>query len=204
MKRPGATAAVFVALLTGGCAHLADEGDGLTLAERQARLASLPAWEMRGRLAVSSPDGGFQGSFLWHAVNENITLTVRGPFGASVLHVTGTSDALTVTARGDTWELGDPEIELSALLGWWVPVTSLGAWLTGRPDPEWQARSEPGPARTIGALEQRLWRVEYPAWQLREGLLLPRRIDMTHDDLSLRVTVDSFSAQTVAGSAGLN
>lgn len=198
-------AAVLATVLTlGACAHLPVEGDGLSQSERQARLNAMPGWDMRGRVAVSSTAGGFQGSFQWRSMADAIELTVRGPFGAALLNVNGTPESLTVTARGDTWLLGDPEAELSELLGWWMPVASLRTWLIGLPDPAYRAQTEGGPLRTLGALEQRLWRVEYPAYQLSHGLLLPRRIDMRHGELSLRLTVDDFAPHATADSVRLN
>jgi outer membrane lipoprotein LolB len=188
------------AMLLAACAHLPVEGDGFTLAERRAQLDKLAGWDMRGRLAVSTAEDGFSGSFQWRKRDDHVELLIRGPFGAGVLQVSGTRDALTVRARGDTWLLGDPEPELSALLGWWMPVASLDAWLVGMPDAVFPARSEPGTGGTLSAFEQRLWRLEFPLYQLAQGILLPRRIDMSHGDIALRLTVDSFQAAVPAGS----
>jgi len=94
--------------------------------------------------------------------------------------------------------LSDPEAELSALLGWWLPVGSLHAWLLGLTDPAYRASSENGADGTLAAFEQRAWRVVLPTYQLatlsgREpGVLVPRRIDLTHGELKLRLTIDDW------------
>jgi outer membrane lipoprotein LolB len=178
-----------------GCAHLPVGGDGLSFAERRMRLEALDAWEMRGRLAVDTGErGGFQGSFRWQQEADALSLLVRGPFGAGILKVAGSPDALTVTARGDTWRLTDPEAELSALLGWWMPVGSLHAWLIGIPDRGFRARTDVGEDGVVKSLQQRLWQLDYVAYQLSDGVLVPRRIDMSHGSLRLRLTVDSWQA----------
>jgi outer membrane lipoprotein LolB len=94
--------------------------------------------------------------------------------------------------------LADPESQLSELLGWWLPVGSLHAWLLGLPDPSFDAATKPGSDGTLAALDQRLWHVEYPSYQLAPAgsaaMLVPRRVDMTHDELRLRLTIDDWHA----------
>ena len=116
----------------------------------------------------------------------------------------GKPDALLVTARGETRTLTDPETELSELLGWWLPVASLPHWLLGLPDDGFRADTEPGTDGTLAALDQRLWHVAYPTYGLtplastNSEVLLPRRIDLTHGELKLRLTIDDWQPTTVA------
>jgi len=197
---PLVAALVAAAATVVGCAHVRTGTDGLTFEQRRMRLESLASWEMRGRLAVDTPErGGFQGRFEWRQQDDRLRLLVRGPLGGGVLQVVGTPEELEVTARGETWTLGDPEGELSAMLGWWLPVASLRDWLLGLPDRDYRVRVEPGPEGVLESLEQRLWRLDYVTYQLRDGLLIPRRIDMSHGALRVRLTVDSW--RPAAGSA---
>ena len=165
----------------GGCAHLPVGEDGLSYPERQARLE-----------AIDTGERAFQGRFQWHQDADSIELSIRSPLGAGILRVAGPPDRLQVRARGETWELSDPEPELSALLGWWLPVRSLKAWLLGFSDPLFSSKEELGPDRALQSLEQRLWQLTYDSYQLSQGLLLPRRIDLTHGRLELRVIVDRW------------
>lgn len=190
-------ALLAAAWLLGACATLPVGTDGLSLEQRRAQLEGVDSWEMRGRLAIDTGGRAFQGSFNWRQNGNALELAVRGPLGAGVLQVAGAPNALTYTARGETRTLEDPEAELSALLGWWLPVASLPAWLLGLPDPEYRATTKPGADGTLASLDQRLWQVNYAAYQLArpngaKEVLVPRRIDLTHGDLSLRVTVDAW------------
>jgi outer membrane lipoprotein LolB len=182
-----------------GCASLPVGSDGLSFEQRSARLESIDSWEIRGRLAVATPDQSFQGSFRWQQAAETLDLLVRGPLRNGVLQIAGSPSALTVTARGDTRVLADPETQLSELLGWWLPVGSLHAWLLGLPDSGFDAATEPGDDGTLASVDQRLWHVAYPAYQLAPAggssmMLVPRRIDLTHGDLHLRLTIDDWRA----------
>lgn len=194
-------AATLAAALLAACATMHVGSDGLSYEQRRERLEAVPAWDMRGRVAVSAGERAFQASFRWHQDADALELAVRGPLGAGALEVSGTPSALTVTSRGDTRVLSDPETQLSELLGWWLPVASLHAWLLGLPDPAFSAATEPGVDGTLAAFEQRLWRVAFASYQLAppqadagSPLLVPRRIELEHGDLHLRLTVDDWHA----------
>jgi outer membrane lipoprotein LolB len=185
-------------LLISACAQLPVGSDNLSYDARRDTLGAVNAWEMRGRLAVDTGGRAFQGSFDWHQRADALELAVRGPLGAGVLHVEGTPRNMTFTARGETRTLTDPEPELSALLGWWLPVGSLHAWLLGLTDAKFRASTESGADGTLAAFEQRQWRVTVPTYQLATvagrtpGVLVPKRIDLAHGELKLRLTIDEW------------
>jgi outer membrane lipoprotein LolB len=177
-----------------GCAHAPVGQDEFSYPERRSYLEQLDGWSLRGRIAVDTGEQAFQGSFQWQQSMDSLDLSIRGPLGTGVLQVAGPSDHLTVRARGETWELTDPESELSALLGWWLPVRSFSAWLLGFPDPEFAAETTLGPGDALQSLAQRRWNLTYESYRLADGILLPRRIDLAHQDLELRVIVDRWQS----------
>jgi outer membrane lipoprotein LolB len=183
------------------CATMPVGSDGLSYEQRRDRLEAVSTWDMRGRVAVSAGERAFQASFRWHQDADALDLAVRGPLGAGALEVNGTPSGLTVTSRGDTRVLSDPEAQLSELLGWWLPVGSLHAWLLGLPDPKFDAATKPGTDGTLASFEQRLWRVAFASYQLTPAktdagapLLVPHRIDLEHGNLKLRLTIDDWHA----------
>jgi outer membrane lipoprotein LolB len=188
-----ATAALGAAVLA-GCAHVAVEPrqDGLTFAERRMRLEAISAWEMRGRIAISTGQRGLQGSFVWQQNDGRLDVSMHGPLGAGALEVSGSPAQLTVTTRGERHVLEDPETDLSELVGWWMPVESLPHWLLGLPDPRYPAELDLGRGTALDSLGQRLWQVDFVSYELRAGMLMPSRIDMSHEDLQLRITVDTW------------
>jgi outer membrane lipoprotein LolB len=196
MSSRAACAAAAIALL-GACTTLPTGTDGRNLEERREAFAAFDAWDMRGRLTVDTGDRGFQGSFNWSQRDDTLELIVRGPLRNGVLQVEGEPDSLTVTARGETRTLTDPEAELSELIGWWLPVASLPDWLLGLPDDAFRAVTVPGTDGTLASLEQRLWRVDYPEYRLvalagSGQVVVPRRIDLVHGTLTLKLTIDEW------------
>lgn len=184
--------AILAAVLA-GCATLPAD-DGLSFPERRDRLSGIEHWEMRGRIAIDTGQDAYQGRFNWWQEANNLSLLIRGPFGAGSVEISGDAAALTVRSRGDQYQLTDPEIELSELLGWWVPVTSLKSWLLGMPDQAYESRPAYSGDKVLERLEQRAWLLEYTDYQVADGLLVPRRIELRHDTLRLIVTIDTWSA----------
>ena len=203
MRRRHSSALLALGVL-GGCATLQTGTDGLDLEQLRETLQSVDTWEMRGRLTVDTGEDRFQGSFNWFQQGDALELIVRGPLRNGVLQVEGPPDAMMVTARGETRTLTDPETELSELVGWWLPVASLPDWLLGFPDRSFRADTVRGADGTLASLEQRLWRVDYPAYGLAatsgtgSEVLVPRRIDMAHGALTLKLTIDDWQPTTAA------
>jgi outer membrane lipoprotein LolB len=193
-----AACAVAAAALLGACTTLPTGTDGRSLDQRRETLQSVSSWEMRGRLTVDTGERAVQGRFNWRQADDALELVVRNPLGAGILRVEGRPDSLKVTARGETRTLTDPEAELSELIGWWLPVASLPHWLLGFPDTSFRAVTQAGADGTLASLEQRLWNVAYPAYGLTEidgsadQVLVPRRIEMTHQMLVLTLTIDDW------------
>lgn len=199
--RPGLPLLLGAAITLAACVQLPVVDDGLGYDERRGLLESLPGWEMRGRLAVDTGERAFQGRFAWRQDHERLALSVRGPFGAGSFEVAGSPDAMTLRARGESFTLEDPETELSEIVGWWVPVASLGAWLIAVPDHRFDARSEFDSGGQLVSLEQRLWRLDYGDWQLANGVLVPRSIELSHGALTVSLTVDAWNPLAAAGDA---
>ena len=194
-------ALIAACALVQGCANLPLGNDGLSQEERRLRLEAVDHWQVRGRLAVDTGERAFQGSFNWQQEQDALTLSIRGPLGGGVLQISGTPEMLTLRARGESRVLTDPETELSELVGWWLPVGSLSAWLRGLEDEAFPAETEVAADGTLASLEQRLWRLDFVTYQVASGLLVPRRIDLAHGDLKLRATIDSFTPMSSPASA---
>lgn len=175
-----------------GCTSLTTQTDGLTYAQRMERIASVTDWDLRGRISVDTGEDAYQGRFNWRQDDNEMRLVIRGPLGAGAVQIMGSDDTLTVRARGESWQMQDPEIELSELLGWWLPVTSLRYWLLGAPDARFTDDGSVYSNGLLTSLAQRAWRLEYTRYDLAGDLLVPRSIELKHAPLALTVTIDDW------------
>jgi len=181
----------LIATYFAGCVHTPTD-DSLSYPERRNLLEQFEQWDAGGRISINTGEQAFQGRFQWQKLANSLELTVRGPLGAGALEISGPIDRLQIRTRGETHDLADPETDLSALLGWWLPVRSFRYWLLGLADPDFPAESSLGPDNALESLDQRLWLLKYQSYQVADGILLPRRIDLSYDDLHLRVIVDRW------------
>jgi outer membrane lipoprotein LolB len=182
------------AALLAACAHRVGElDDGLTFATRQAALAAVTDWNLRGRLIIDTGERRDRVGIAWEQRGEDISLTVRPTVFAGAVRISGDAERLVVEGRGETRVLEDPEVDLSLELGWWLPVTSLEYWLLGRPDAGFPERTNRGAAGTLATLAQRDWRIVYEQYQLAGGVLVPRNIKFSHSTLELDLTITDFS-----------
>ena len=192
---------VVAALLAAGCTRLPDVSDGLDFAQRASHLRALADWTMRGRLSIDTGEQTHGARFRWLQSGQDQTLVISGPLNVGGVRIAGDREQLTVLARGDERVLSDPENELSAMLGWWLPVTSLPDWLRGLPDTRFAADTDFGTAGTLRRLAQREWVVDYAEYQLRDGVLMPRRAVFAHESLRLEMLVDDWQTSGASEAA---
>ncbi len=180
--------AVGLAGWLAGCSHA-------PLVPDAASVAAVDAWKMSGRIAVASKDEGFNGRFVWDEEPARMQLRVRGPLGFGGLEVNGREGAYTLIHGGERFSTSDPEAELSARVGWWLPVYSLSAWLRAVPDERFPFEADRDPDGRLVRLTQRGWSAEYPSYRQREEYLLPYQILLNNGEVRVRVVVDRFEAK---------
>jgi len=158
--------------------------------------AAIDAWKMTGRIAVARGNEGFNGRFVWDEKPTGMQLRVRGPLGFGGIEVNGREGGYTVIHGGEHFRTSDPETELSALVGWWLPVHSLSAWLRALPDERFPFQADRDPGGRLLHLTQRGWSAEYPSYRQRAEFLLPYQILLDNGEVRVRVVVDRFEAKT--------
>jgi outer membrane lipoprotein LolB len=185
----------------GGCALTRPGGEAevaaVDWAAREARLAALPDWQARGRIAVKSAKGGGQGDMQWRQAGPAARIRVSGPFGAGAYEIRWDPGSLSVTSRNGAftrqWDGPDAaEAFLSAQLGWAFPATSTRWWLLGLPDPGYPAARSYSPRGELARLEQNGWTITYERYGGTPALPMPARLTVENPQARLRVVVDDW------------
>ena len=187
-----ALAAVAAALALAGC-HTAPLKPALAPdpGQREA-LAALSDWRASGRVAVRVAAAGWSASFEWREHLEQGELAIRGPFGGGAARVSVSAERIRIDSGGPPLELAAPfvelEPELTARLGFPLPLAVLRYWLLGIPSPMLPR------AEHAAGFEQADWEVAYSDYAQVAGSApaLPTRLELSRGSTRIRVIVDRW------------
>ncbi len=145
-----------------GTAGEGEAGRLQTYAARAASLARLTDWEVEGRLALTTPQGGWQARLHWVRRGEAHRIDLAGPLGSARLRLT--QDATGAVLRDAQHSYRDTNAErlLARALGWPVPFDGLDYWLRGLPAP-----AAPPPERRDLDEQGRLTHLRQYDWDIR-------------------------------------
>ena len=160
--------------------------------QRERALAAQPAWTLRGRLAVSTPQDGGSGSLEWQQDGERYRFTVHAPVTGKTWTLSGdAAHAELEGLRAEPMRGADAAALLERELGWKVPVAQLAAWARaaragGRAELVFRADGLPATLIEDG------WKIEYPDYLDGTSPALPRRVFASHGGYRVRLVVERW------------
>ena len=161
--------------------------------ERERVLAAYDRWQVRGRVAIRTPDDGFSASLAWRQEGTALDARLHGPLGRGTVLLEGDPDALTLRhSDGVVETLLDPEVSLRQRYGWTVPVRSFRYWVLGIGDPNLDGNLDFDEAGRLRSLEQGAWQVEYRDYQTVGEGELPRRLVAVSEDVRLTIVLKQW------------
>ncbi len=183
------------ALLVSGCASR----QTLQLPEfeswesRTELLSSLRNWEFSGRIAVDAGEKGFNGKLRWTQQDDTFEATVSGPLGIGTVRIESDGQSVVHTGKdGVRTELEDAEADLYYRYGWTIPVSSLGYWVLGIPDPSLRAKTKLNSDDQLAELEQGGWTVTISRYRVSGGQPMPRSLSAHNSKTRVRVVIDKW------------
>ncbi|WP_101925238.1 MULTISPECIES: lipoprotein insertase outer membrane protein LolB [Luteimonas] len=182
---------------------VADQLDPAAVAAQQARrdwLQAHPDWQFEGRVAVSQAGRGGSGRVDWQQTGPTYTVALSAPVTRQSWRLL--ADRRTGAGRieglaGGPREGPSAEALVLDATGWLIPVAQLPDWARGLvvdADAAGASRIAYDAEGRPQIVEQQDWTVAYLDWHPAEGErpALPRRIDATRGDATVRVIVDSW------------
>ncbi len=160
----------------------------------QARVAGLHHWNFNGRLALSRGQEGWSARLNWLQQGARFRLRLQGPLGQGSYELSGVpGELLITTAEGKQYRAGNAEQLMRQRLGWTVPVTGLGYWVRGIPQPGQRYRSIGLDAQgRMTDLDQSGWRVSILRYIKAGEYSLPGKVFMVNGDLKIRLVIDDW------------
>ena len=167
-------------------------------AERVARsefLATMPAWSMSGRVAVSNGKDGGSGRIEWKQTGARFEVALAAPITRKSWRVTGgEGEAVLEGLEGGPRTGANAHDLLLDATRWDIPVDALSDWVLGAPKStaavQYDANGRPL------RVEQEGWTVSYTDWaplEARPDIVLPAKLEATKGDTRVRLAIDGWS-----------
>ncbi|MEP7313149.1 MAG: lipoprotein insertase outer membrane protein LolB [Pseudomonadota bacterium] len=200
---------VALALLLGACVSTPRrEPPAADPAAQRRELQQLQQFSFDGRLAAAAGGEGFNADIGWKQQDARSTVDLRAPLGfGSAKVVSDESGVKFTSSRGESLSGSEATAELTRRLGFAAPISALRFWVLGVADPARPAVETFNAEGRLGALEQDGWRIEYAEYRdssgssaQRNGLVLPRRMTVTREQIRLRLVIHHWIGTFVRAS----
>ncbi len=162
---------------------------------RQKILKREVSYATKGRLSLTTLEATNQASFTLNVDNKDLVLQLSGPFGVGAVRLEVIDgQGRVISARHGDIKLQNTQEELTALLGYPVPLDAIRFWALGLAEPGKPAqRTMMANGRLLSALEQGRWRVEFQQYQtvqLHRGedqysVELPRKVQLSSPEVRI-------------------
>jgi outer membrane lipoprotein LolB len=182
------------ALLLGGCALLSKHDPKAELAweARRELLSQIDRFTLQARVSSGGLLGA-RGNLHWRQGPDEFDMRVAGPFGVGGVQIQGNGPTVEIRTSKELFRTDEPEAFLHDKLGWTFPVRHLRWWAVGLPSPDSESELRLDRAGRIIALAQDDWTLEYDEYQRVGALDLPKRFELTNDEVRIKVVVDAWT-----------
>jgi outer membrane lipoprotein LolB len=163
----------------------------------RAQLTQVDRFTLQARVS-SGGVFGVKGNLTWRQAPDAFDMRVAGPFGIGAATISGRGREIEIRTSKRSFVTQDPEADLKSRLGWSFPVSHLRYWILGQPAPG--SRAEFGLDRDgrLETLEQDGWALEFEEYQSVGALELPRKLQVTNNEIKLKIVVDTWSGLPAA------
>lgn len=164
---------------------------------QQALLRDLPQFEAEGRVSVTAGERREIANLDWTQQGPQARIRMAGPFGAGAITVDWSPQHLRLTSGGEVHQDAGAEALLVQQLGLSPPFDALRYWMLALEAPgEAPSLQRTSPDGRLEEITQRGWNIRYDRWvpvaAEAGGVMLPGRITIRRDALTLRVLVERW------------
>lgn len=161
------------------------------------QVSQAQAWEVRGKIAVRTPEERFSANLYWFHTQEREELRLTTPIGTTVLQLTSTPELTQLVIDGQRYQHHDPQLLLQRATGWSIPIDSLPLWLTGQitaQDRVLQKDSNNRPISLLSSDKESHWQVSFLSWQQQSGAQIPKKMLLTHEQVEIKLQLNRWQA----------
>ncbi len=200
--QPGHWLFVCAVILLSGCGTLQKAPETLSTSEKEAvwqqtllHQANVKQWGLSGRLGLRIPGRSGSLSLNWSQNHGAYTLLLEGPFGQSIATIKGGKYGVVARVQGQDKPVSGPDAEavMMRVTGWDLPVSYLQYWARGIPVPEISANVTLNDQGVADRIIQQGWTVNYAAYRKESGRLMPSRLKVSKDAISLVLSISQWT-----------
>ncbi|MGI2855852.1 lipoprotein insertase outer membrane protein LolB [Shewanella algae] len=155
------------------------------------------AWELKGKLAVKTPEEKFSTNLYWLHTPTTEELRLTTMLGTSVMLLKSGPDGAFLELDGEVYRDRDPQRLLDGLSNWSIPLNALPRWVLGlsAADTELLLTNNDGKPQSLedGSVSPP-WQVKYLSWQQQSGADIPRLLKLNRGALELKIQLTEWQA----------
>ncbi len=165
---------------------------------------AIQKWETSGRVGIRTSDDAISGNFNWQTDPNSFALKIVGPFGQGATKLDQTNDGVVTLAYKDTEIKGDNAATLlHQELGWEFPVEQVTYWIRGLVAPSDSTTVPTSKAQITldpetelpETIKQDGWLVTYSSFTEVDGLLLPRKMQVSNPPFKVNLIINQWTIQ---------
>ena len=189
---------VLLLLITTGCAiqqPLSENEKTKFWESHKDEISRLNAWRLAGRISVRHENEAWSASLYWQQNNDEYKLSIVAPLASGSVEIYGDTDSVSLKTReGQVYADSDVELLMRENLGWSVPISAMGYWIKGMPEPvatvDQILLDDTG---KLAELNQSDWQVIYQAYTRSGGYRLPSRLQISRVGTTVRLIINSWN-----------
>ena len=155
--------------------------------DQRALLEQTSDWQLRGRVNVRYQNESHTPRIQWQQQEENYRIRLWGTFNAGNTLIIGKPKFVIMEHDGESITAKTPEELVLDNLGYELPISYLEFWVRSLPAPGPESEIEFSEQNQISKLKQDGWEVTYLDMRQFDGVILPRRVEITREKNDIRL-----------------
>ncbi|MDN3651570.1 lipoprotein insertase outer membrane protein LolB [Thalassotalea ponticola] len=163
---------------------------------REAQLAQINHWVIRGKLAIISSKNKQSANLYWRKSGDQQQLKLTSFVGTTVLSLTSKHGLHTLIVDGKTHQHHDLDYLVEKVAGFPLPISHLSHWLKG-------VKASAGdviqyhpvtllPEQLSTLINSRPYSVQYQSYTLVGNVRLAKQLSIRHQDLRIKLAISQW------------
>lgn len=162
-----------------------------------ARVMNLSAWNLTGRVSVTSEQESWQATLHWRQSLAQFDVLLQGPLGQGSMRLRSAQGYVAMESS-DGQRLTDVSAAqlIRQRVGWSLPVEELRYWVRGVAAPDSEAVMEWDATGQVLRLQQNGWDVRYKSYVAADGVMMPAKLSLAQAPWLVKLVVDVWGDGT--------